>query len=179
MQVDAEIVLLPYARKDERGLLNILIEEFTGDRWSSFMSAVAFAKQSGNSPALLEAILHFSKHGGSVEMTFGADTFGAEGGVTEREAIETLLEQLGEQSNVELYIYHEKGRTFHPKLYLFSDEEDEAALLIVGSSNWSQGGLLNNVEANVIIKLDLAKKDHKACYDLVCGCFREYWQETE
>ncbi|MFW9973207.1 MAG: hypothetical protein ACFFDF_23690, partial [Candidatus Odinarchaeota archaeon] len=43
------------------------------------------------------------------------------------------------------------------KLYLFSNEEKSRALLILGSSNWSKGGLVTNVEANILVNFDLEK----------------------
>jgi HKD family nuclease len=56
-----------------------------------------------------------------------------------------------------MFLYHDKkrSRTFHPKIYLFSNVPNNNALLIIGSSNWSAGGFHDNIEANVIIELDL------------------------
>ena len=81
--------------------------------------------------------------------------------------------------DVKFYLYYEKSRTFHPKLYLFSNEDEKHALIIVGSSNWSHGGFVDNVEVNVIVNLDLTIADHKACLDNINQYFINYWQETK
>jgi HKD family nuclease len=62
---------------------------------------------------------------------------------------------------------------------LFSNEQEGNALLIVGSSNWSDGGLVNNIEANVLLKLELDKEDHKQCYQMISEYFATYWTEVE
>ena len=78
-----------------------------------------------------------------------------------------------------LFLYHEKGRTFHPKLYLFSNEEVGVAWVSIGSSNWSRGGLLNNIEANLIFELELNIESDKEIFDEIQTIFGDYWHESE
>lgn len=171
MLADIELALIPY---DGRTIVERIIAELTNGSWTRFQAAVAFAKRSGNYIELLAALRRFSESGGRIELTFGADVFGSESG-SDYEAIKTLLEVLDGRPNVVVSLYHEAGRTFHPKVYLFSN--DKSALFIVGSSNWSGGGLQRNVEANVIVRLDLARDDHRALYGQLNGYFSTYWRE--
>ena len=105
--------------------------------------------------------------------------FGKQGRGSDYGAIRLILEQLQDRENVELHLYHERGRTFHPKLYLFANREDERALLFVGSSNWSEGGFVRNVEANVVVSLDLTDPEHAACFNQLEVYFDRYWTETD
>ena len=179
MLAEIDVLVLPYSSIDGNSLLNLLINEFSSEIWTNFKAAVAFCKQTGTIKDLLDAMQTFSERGGEIEITFGADTFGAETKGSDYEAIETILTKFNENPNVNIYLYHEKSRTFHPKIYLFSNEEVQKALLIVGSSNWSEGGFINNIEVDVIIRLDLKKPDHLACYNKIVEHIEDYWQEQE
>ena len=179
MLADIRILLLPYATGEDDSLLHLLIQEFKSNQWTHFRSAIAFAKQSANYQDLLNAMIDFAKCDCSIEMTFGADLFGGAAKGTEYEALKKLISKLNEFPKVKFFLYHEYNRTFHPKLYLFSNENDGSGLLIVGSSNWSHGGLVDNVEANVIVKLDLDDPEHRTCYDEILEYFKIYWQEIE
>jgi len=172
-----ELLVLPYASAAGRSLLHVLIEELRRGTWSRFQAAVAFAKASGNFPDLVDALHAFAEAGGRVELTFGADTFSGETKGSDLEAVEELVESLDGLPSAAVHLYHEKGRTFHPKVYLFSNEVEQTALLIVGSSNWSEGGLVTNVEANVLIRLDLTDAAHRKVFDDAQRCFTEYWKE--
>jgi len=172
---EIELLVLPYTGP-EKTLVQLLVDEFNNSEWNAFQSAVAFASQSGNFPALLEAIANFAQRGGRIEMTFGADTFSGQGG-SEYAAIEQLLNTLKEFPEAKISLYREKGRTFHPKLYLFSNVKQKKARLIIGSSNWGAGGFYGNVEANVMINLRLDDASHAAFYERIAALFAEYWQE--
>ncbi len=55
-----------------------------------------------------------------------------------------------------VYTFHKHpSQTFHPKIYLFEDglEPPEAADLLVGSSNLTGGGLVQNIEASILLEL--------------------------
>jgi hypothetical protein len=175
MIADINLQVLPYESVSGNSLLQILIQEFNSNKWKIFKSAVAFASQSANYGELLDALETFAKNGGSISMTFGADVFAGKAKGTEYDALKTIIEKIENFPNVCLYIYHEKGRTFHPKIYLFAN--DENALLIVGSSNWTDGGLTKNIEANVIINLNLTNADHQKLHGRICMLFNEYWKE--
>lgn len=177
MLAETEIILIPYSNQAEKSILHILINELSNGRWTRFQAAVAFARQSGNYDDLLDSLVRFAKARCSIQITFGADSFGAETRGSDYDAIFRLLTLFKGNPNVRFYLYHEKGRTFHPKLYLFSNEEKHEALLIIGSSNWSEGGFLRNIEANVSIKLDLTQASHQECYQSLQTAFLKYWQE--
>ncbi len=174
---DIEIILLPYATGEDQSLLHRLIDELGKPDWTRLRCAVAFAKQSGNYDQLLKALVAFAERGGAIQLTFGADAFSGDDRGSEYDAIETILDALSQQRGVTVCLYHERGRTFHPKLYLFSNEELQRALLIVGSSNWSEGGFARNVEADLLIQLDLANKEHNSCYQKVVDCFDRFWSQ--
>jgi hypothetical protein len=178
MRAETEILIQPYGLTEGKSIAHRLIEEFASDRWSQFRGAIHFAKHSGHYRPLFDAIGQFLERGGTVELTFGADVFGKDNFATELAAIRTLLEEFEGYQGFGVHLYHEASRTFHPKLYLFS-RDPETALLFVGSSNWSEGGFLRNVEANALITLDLSDDDHRKCYDEIVNCFESYWQEAE
>lgn len=171
-----EVLLQPYDAADEDSILHRLVQEFVSGRWTEFRGAVHFAKQSGNFVELLEAMDQFLFAGGKVHLTFGADVFGRSGFATDYSAIEQMLAEFEEYPDFTLHLYHEKSRTFHPKVYLFS-RGSEAAMLIIGSSNWSEGGFFNNVEANAVIHLDLRDDQQRATFDRVVDCFNQNWSE--
>lgn len=177
MNAEVEVLLQPYDAREGRSILHRLIDEFESGRWTEFRGAVHFAKRSGNFDELLGGIESFLRAGGVVKLTFGADVFGKNNFATDHDAILELLRAFEAFPGFSLTLYHERARTFHPKVYLFSREEEEA-LLIVGSSNWSEGGFYNNVEANVVVRLNLATADQRACFDRVVACFEENWQES-
>lgn len=59
-------------------------------------------------------------------------------------------------SGLDLFIVDTGSRTqiFHPKLYLV--RSSESARLLIGSANLTLGGLSNNIEASVVLDLDLS-----------------------
>lgn len=159
--------------------MHFLINEFKSGHWTQFQAAVAFARQSGNYVELIEAMRQFAKEGGTIDLTFGADTFPSGARGSQYDAIDTLLSELGHSPRVRIHLYHETTRTFHPKVYLFANTGQGRALLIVGSSNWSAGGFHENVEANVAVRLDLHNAQHRQCYEDLVRHFSDYWQDPE
>lgn len=176
MKVDAELIILPYDGA-AGGVVGRLVSELREGGWKRFRAAVHSAKATGNFTALLDALFAFAQAGHATELTFGADVFRAGKG-TDYAAIKTLLDRLDALPSARLCLYREKGRTFHPKLYLFDAEAESRALLLVGSSNWTEGGFLSNVEVDVVIHLDLGDDEHRATYDRVAKCFSDYWSEA-
>jgi len=173
-----EFLIFPYAAAAGRSLLHVLIDELRSGRWDQFQAAVAFAKTSGNYPALLQAMEDFAAQGGTINLTFGADAFGGESRGSDYECVEQLLQAFKDIPSFKLHLYHERGRTFHPKVYLFSHETEKRATLILGSSNWSAGGFFANVEANVVIRFNLKKADQRRAYDELRRCFADFWEES-
>ena len=170
-----DVLILPYASADGRSLLHFLIEQFDDPAWTHFTGAVAFLNASGNLQELLEAMLRFAERGSTLEMTFGADSFAGEMG-SDYEALRDLVELFADKPDVKFFLYHEPGRTFHPKVYLFHNEH--RACMIVGSSNWSHGGFIENVEANLITRLNLEDPDDHRAFAAVMDYFATYWRDT-
>jgi len=179
MKAEVEVIIHPYSIEKNNYLLNLLIQEFNTNKWTHFYSAVAFIRKSGNYKELLKSMISFAEKGGSIEMTFGADVFSGNVKGSDYIALENLLNKMEKYQNVKFFLYHEKNRTFHPKLYLFSSQKEKSGLLIIGSSNWSYGGFVHNIEANVLINLDLEDSEHLKCFNEIMEFFQAYWQEIE
>ena len=173
----AEILIFPYDATTGASLFHRLIAELRSGRWMRLRVAVAFARVSGNAQELLAALLDFASSGRTVSLTFGADKFGEDAG-SDLQAIEQLVNQFESHPNARIHLYHESGRTFHPKIYLFDNETDQQALLIIGSSNWSYGGLAGNVEGNILLYLSLNIEEERTIYDQLVYCFVNYWTES-
>ena len=113
-----------------------------------FRFAVAYAQPSFQRILNIE-LLAFIKKGGLVEAVVGVDSHG-----TSRLALESLLSMIKPGN---LYVYSNPAdSTFHPKLYILSSKEK--AMILIGSSNMTLGGMINNFELNVSIELDLSIK---------------------
>ena len=94
------------------------------------------------------------------------------------QAIQQLVSRFEPYPSARVHLYQESGRTFHPKIYLFDHAENEKALLIIGSSNWSYGGLAANVEGNILLYLSLGIEEERGIYDRLVHCFESYWTES-
>ena len=112
--------------------------------WDTLDIAVAWVRASGTA-YLAEPLAKFLEHGGQLSVVAGIDLEN-----TTREGLQALLD-LEQHGRCETYVYHnESGSIFHPKLYLFRNEEE--ARLIVGSNNVTQAGLYVNVEAGLQVE---------------------------
>ena len=58
------------------------------------------------------------------------------------------IKKLG--SNIGIKVYKTNNNNFHPKLYIFYNGDKVS--IIIGSSNITRGGLINNIEANLFIE---------------------------
>lgn len=111
--------------------------------WDSLDIAVAWVRASGMA-YLSDRLANFLRNGGHVSVIVGIDIQN-----TTREGLQALLD-LEAHGRCETFVYHnEASGVFHPKLYLFRN--DEEARLIVGSNNITQSGLYVNVEAGLQI----------------------------
>lgn len=109
--------------------------------WDSLDIAVAWVRASGMA-YLSDHLANFLRYGGQLSIIVGIDLQN-----TTREGLQALLD-LEQHGRCETYVYHnEAGSIFHPKLYLFRNEEE--ARLIVGSNNITEAGLYVNVEAGL------------------------------
>ncbi len=109
--------------------------------WDTLDIAVAWVRASGMA-YLSERLANFLHRGGQLSVIVGIDLQN-----TTREGLQALLD-LERYGRCETFVYHnEAGSIFHPKLYLFRNEEE--ARLIVGSNNITESGLYVNVEAGL------------------------------
>jgi hypothetical protein len=115
--------------------------------WDKLDIAVAWVRASGMA-YLSDRLANFLRHGGQLSVIVGIDIQN-----TTREGLEALLD-LEQHGRSETFVYHnEAGSIFHPKVYLFRNEEE--ARLIVGSNNITQSGLYVNVEAGLQVDTDI------------------------
>ena len=115
--------------------------------WDRLDVAVAWVRASGVT-YLSDSLTTFLRNGGHLSFVVGIDLKN-----TTREGLQELLD-LENHGASETYVYHnEAGSVFHPKLYLFRNEEE--ARLIVGSNNMTASGLYTNVEAGLQVDTEL------------------------
>lgn len=115
--------------------------------WDKLDVAVAWVRASGIGH-LEDSLRTFLGHGGRLSFVVGIDLQN-----TTRDGLQALL-NLEAHGASETYVYHnEAGSVFHPKLYLFRNEEE--ARLIVGSNNLTAAGLYSNVEAGLQVDTTL------------------------
>ena len=130
------------------------MENLQSGGWKTFRAAVAFAKRSGVKH-LAKPLKLFGTHC-KTKISVGVDQEG-----TSAEALTDLLAAV--QPTGEVWVFHndEKSQhpTFHPKIYLFSN--DNSAQCFIGSGNLTEGGLFTNYEAFVHLRLDRTKPDDK------------------
>jgi len=117
--------------------------------------AGAFATASGIALLRDAGISEVRENGGNVQIILGAN--GDE--VTTQEA----LAEAAEISD-DLYLVRMRNRTFHPKIYCarFGDR----GVVIDGSANPTENGLLRNVERIVVISYDLTDEQDLEIFEL-------------
>ena len=136
---------------DSMRLGDVLMENFSGP-WTHFRAAVAFVKQSGTKH-VKHALADFAQNN-EVEIIAGIDHHG-----TSAEGLQDLLEAVSPNGRV--IVFHNPLKykhTFHPKLYLFKCTN--SADITIGSGNFTQGGLFENYEVALRLRLDLNVPDH-------------------
>jgi HKD family nuclease len=123
------------------------VDETIEPFWDSLDIAVAWVRASGMAH-LSGRLANFLKHGGQLSVIVGIDLQN-----TTREGLQALLD-LEQHECCETFVYHnEAGSIFHPKLFLFRNEEE--ARLIVGSNNITESGLYINVEAGLQVDTEV------------------------
>lgn len=143
-----------------------LITNLQDPNWSLFRSSVAFVKNSGIKH-IYSLLFEFCKTA-NVIISVGIDN-----GVTTYEGLVNLLDAIGTDS--ELWIFHnENSSAFHPKVYLFAN--DENADFLVGSGNLTEGGLFTNYEAFLRVSLDLQNAEDRQQYDEIIS-YLDYWTD--
>ena len=132
-------------------VLNLRLQD---PRWTTFRAAVAFVKRTGVIH-ISDSLRAFAQRG-HVRMTVGVSMRG-----TSVQGLESLLDCLDGRG--EVWVFHnENGPTFHPKMYVFSNDTD--AEVIIGSGNLTRGGLFDNYEASISLALNLANPDDRALF---------------
>lgn len=121
---------------------NFLINSLESENYKSFQAFVAFVSTSGLKN-IANQLFEFKKAGKKIKLYVGVDL-----NATSKEALEKLLEL-----EIETYvIYSPNNIIYHPKIYAFEGNETKRA--IVGSSNLTESGLFQNIEASVCVDFE-------------------------
>lgn len=124
-----------------------LKQSFADVRWNEFRAAVAFVKYSGTKH-IRQRLADFAQRA-SVKVSVGIDSGG-----TSVEGLADLLKAL--EDHGEVWVFHNaNSSTFHPKMYLFKNENE--ADMVIGSGNLTEGGLYTNYEAGARLLLNRSK----------------------
>lgn len=117
---------------------NHICSALNSDFFTDMNFFVAFLRRTG----LFEIIKFLKKakeKGKNITFYVGIDQK-----VTSRQALEKLLEL-----NIPTYVYNSSSYIYHPKVYMFEGKDKNR--VIIGSSNFTNNGLFNNVEASVLL----------------------------
>lgn len=118
---------------------NFIIDSFESENYTSFNAFVAFVS-TGGLKNIIDQMLAFREAGGEIKLYLGVNL-----NATSKEALEKLLEH-----EIESYVvYSPNNIIYHPKIYAF--EGDETTRAIIGSSNLTESGLFQNIEASVCV----------------------------
>jgi len=130
---------------DDR-MLRRLRALFADPRFDRIDLIVSFVMWSGVE-ALAEAFESARQRGATVRL-LTTDYLG----VTEKSALSRLLDWSEcEPSLLRLRVFESKGKSFHPKGYVFANGANGEAVGIVGSSNLSRSGLAEGIEWNLVV----------------------------
>jgi HKD family nuclease len=153
---------------------DILARELKSGGWTRLTVVVAFARMSGVQH-IESRLRSFVGTGGRVDLTLGVDLLG-----TTYEAAWYLMNAVAPRGRL-LLASGEPGATFHPKVLIFSDapsadpnparalQSASQALVVIGSSNLTGGGLYVNDEASLLWRPTLARADEAAAWASLIG----------
>jgi HKD family nuclease len=145
--------------------LNKLLALKGKGKFDTFYMIVAYVRTSGVAH-LEKSIEQFRTAGGCVKAIVGIDQ-----GNTSVQGLRLLLPLCDE-----LYVYHnsqsEPKYTFHPKLYAFKNKD--RAIVFVGSSNLTEGGLYTNYEINCCAECNLKDKTQIKFFQTIKRIFKTY-----
>ncbi|MCY1657431.1 phospholipase D family protein [Dietzia sp. SL131] len=125
-----------------------LSETLESGEFDTLSVVVAFAKNNGVL-RLRESMRRFRDSGGDLHFYVGLDMNGT--------SYEALVNLLAVATSLRV-IHDENGQTFHTKLYNF--EAPERSVLVVGSHNFTAGGLWSNFETSIRLSLESGTPDH-------------------
>lgn len=131
-------------------------------RYLDFKVVVAYSRNSGIG-RIYNDLLDFSNIGGKTSIIAGID---------QKNTSYQALINLKTFAKRNLYIHHDRNYniTFHSKLYIFGNDDIEK--IIIGSSNFTAGGLYSNYETNINIVLDSTKESQNLKYQI-----SNYWKD--
>lgn len=111
--------------------------------------ATAFATKAALA-RILDPVEKMLDRGGSITVMYGLDCH-----ITDAEVIEQIRQLTSSYPKARQYVHLKwadtVNQTFHTKLYIAIGGEQVAQVLI-GSSNFTLGGLWNNIEANALLR---------------------------
>lgn len=138
---------------------NFIIDSLESSHYSSFNAFVAFVSTGGLNN-IIDQLTVFKDGGGQIRLYVGVDL-----NATSEEALGKLLEH-----EIETYVvYSPNSIIYHPKIYAFKGVDLTRA--IIGSSNLTERGLFQNVEASVCV--DFENDDEKG-NEFVSDIFDHY-----
>ncbi|PKP13540.1 MAG: hypothetical protein CVU08_04800 [Bacteroidetes bacterium HGW-Bacteroidetes-3] len=121
---------------------NYILNSLESENYNSFNAFVAFVS-TGGLKNFIDEMLSFKEAGGEIKLYLGVNL-----NATSKEALEKLLEH-----EIESYVvYSPNNIIYHPKIYAF--EGDETTRAIIGSSNLTESGLFQNIEASVCVDFE-------------------------
>ncbi len=121
---------------------NFIIDSLESENYNKFNAFVAFVSTGGLNN-IINQMLSFREAGGEIKLYLGVNL-----NATSKEALEKLLEH-----EIESYVvYSPNNIIYHPKIYAF--EGDETTRAIIGSSNLTESGLFQNIEASVCVDFE-------------------------
>ena len=121
---------------------SFIIDSLKSEKYSSLNAFVAFVS-TGGLKNIIDQMLSFKEDGGEIKLYVGVNL-----NATSKEALEKLLEY-----EIESYIvYSPNNIIYHPKIYAFEGYETKRA--IIGSSNLTESGLFQNIEASVCVDFE-------------------------
>jgi len=128
-----------YNLEQDTSIFKVLAEALENESFTNFKCLVAFASPTGVK-ALGDILEKAKGHLTGTKIIVGIDQFG-----TSKEALEELVKW-----NIEVFIFYtEESIIFHPKVYVL--EGDEEVLIISGSNNLTQLGLVQNIEGAISV----------------------------
>ena len=156
-------VSLLHQHVGEGGMDERIAELLESGKYSSLRVLVAFAKGTGVG-LVSPALERFIQEGGAVDVIVGLDMDG-----TSPDALESLV-GLG----ATVFVFGVKGdRTFHPKVMIFDTDPPNEFAVVVGSSNWTPGGLDSNFEVALEVA---AKRSASAAARKLAEQVEELWR---
>lgn len=135
-------------------------------RYTHFFLNVAFLKRAGLSH-LAPGLKVFRRRHGRVLAVVGVHRHVR---ITTKQGLRQLLSL----ADV-VHVFNNPSRlrpTYHPKVYMLSDMR-RRAVVCIGSSNVTEGGLFTNYEGNVKIDLDLGIKSDRATFQSFLQAFKQ------